>query len=366
MATETSGLKPECMSLKVFNTAEIDELKDVLKKLQIRELNVLSQMTNLHFGKSKLITTEFINLFRTQLLRRDAVFNAEIFAKMSSIELQVFCEEVLKESYEDPSESELEELTPRLVEKFGEFRTQLLYASLIDDQAKAAEIARKILGESGILPIRGKIRPKDRAPTLLVTETISEDVKRERKENRAKERDLKAAKRTQRREVELEQKAIRKIQKKNQVVKTARIDREPEPVVANTDALPFVNIKRIHPLISRFGQDAGIHEDVSRVGSTFVRFSGDPEGHGKERPVLVIAKTSKHFVVRPIYSHARWPAGSWRAVEILEWKEAGLANSSFVGDETHKVKHKNLTLKGRLTLQDWNRVCLGEVNSATS
>ena len=366
MATETSELKPECMSLKVFNTAEINELKDVLKKLQIRELNVLSQMTNLHFGKSNFITTEFINLFRTQLLRRDAVFNAEVFAKMSSIELLVFCEEVLKESYEDPNESELEELTPRLVEKFGEFRTQLLYASLIDDEAKAAEIARKILSESGILPIRENIRPQGQIPTLLVTEPISDDVKRGRKENRAKERDLKAAKRTQRREVELEQKAIRKLQKKNQVVKTARADREPKPVVATTDALPFVNTKRTHPLISRFGEDAGIHEDVSRVGSTFVRFSGDPEGHGKERPVLVIAKTSKHFVVRPIYSHARWPAGSWRAVEILEWKEAGLANSSFVGDETHKVKHKNLTLKGRLTLQDWNRVCLGEVNSAAS
>jgi len=361
-----SDSQPEGMSLKVFNTAEIDELKDVLKKLQNRELNVLSQMTNLHFGKSKFITTEFINLFRTQLLRRDAIFNAEIFAKMSSIELQVFCEEVLKESYEDPSESELEVLTPRLVEKFGEFRTQLLYASLIDDEAKAAEIARKILSEAGILPIRHNIRPKSQVPAPLVNEPISEDVKRGRKENRAKERDMRAAKRMQRREVELEQKAISKLQKKNQVVKTARVNREPEPVVATTDALPFVNTKRIHPLISRFGEDAGIHEDVSRVGSTFVRFSGDPEGHGKERPVLVIAKTSKHFVVRPIYSHARWPAGSWRAVEIVEWKEAGLANNSFVGDETHKVKHKNLTLKGRLTLHDWNRVCLGEVNSSAS
>jgi hypothetical protein len=353
----------EGMSLKVFNTAEPDELTRVLKKLQNRELNVLSQMTNLHFGKSKFITTEFINLFRTQLLRRDAVFNAKIFAKMSSIELHVFCEEVLKDSYENPSESELEELTPRLVEKFGEFRTQLLYASLIDDEAKAAEIARKILSETGIIPIRGNIRPKSQAPAPLVYEPISEYVKRGRKENRAKERDLRAAKRTQRREVELEQKAIRKLQKKNRVANTVHPTHETEIIAPNTDALPFVNAKRIHPLITRFGEDAGTHEDVSRVGSAFVRFSGDPKGHGKQRPVLVIAKTSKHFVVRPIYSHARWPAGSWRAVEIIEWKEAGLSNNSYVGDETHKVKLKNLTLKGRLTVQDWNRVCLGEINA---
>jgi hypothetical protein len=237
---------------------------------------------------------------------------------------------------------------------------------LIDDEAKAAEIAREILSETGILPIRVNIRPKGQVSAPLLNEPIPEDIKRGRRENRLKQRDLRAAKRMQRREVELEQKAISKLQKKNHVVKKARVDREPEPVLATTDAPPFVNTKRIHPLISRFGEDAGIHEDVSRVGSTFVRFSGDPEGHGKERPVLVIAKTSKHFVVRPIYSHARWPAGSWRAVEIVEWKEAGLANNSFVGDETHKVKHKNLTLKGRLTLQDWNRVCLGEVNSSAS
>lgn len=354
------------LSLKVFNTASPDELVDVLKKLKGRELKLLSQITNLHFGNSKNLTAEFVSLFKTQLLRRDAVINAEIFAKLSSIEMLVFCEEVLKESYEDPSESELEELTPRLVEKFGEFRTQLLYANLIDNEANAAQLARKILSETGILPIRSSDRPKGQVSAPLLNESISEDIKRGRRENRLKQRDLRAAKRTQRREVELEQKAISKQQKKNRAVKSARVDRDPEPAVASTDALTFVNTKRIHPLISRFGEGAGTHEDVSRVGSTFVRFSGDPKGHGKERPVLIIAKTSKHFVVRPIYSHARWPAGSWRAVEIVEWKEAGLANNSFVGDETHRVKHKNLTLKGRLTLQDWNRVCLGEVNSATS
>ena len=361
-----SDSRPEGWSLEVFNTATFDELVDVLKKLKNRELKLLSQVTNLRFGNSKNVTAEFVSLFKTQLLRRDPVINAEIFAKLSSIELLVFCEEILKESYEDPSESELEELTPQLVEKFGEFRTQLLYANLIDNEANATKIARKILSETGILPLRSKISQKSQVFAPVLNEPISEDVKRGRRENRARQRDLRAAKRIQRREVELEQKAISKQQKKNQIVKAVRVDREPDPIGATTDAPLFVNTKRIHPLISRFGEDAGIHEDVSRVGSAFVRFSGDPKGQGKERPVLVIAKTSKHYVVRPIYSHARWPAGSWRAVEIAEWKEAGLANNSFVGDETHKVKHKNLNLKGRLTLQDWNRVCLGEVNSATS
>ena len=56
-----SDSQPEGMSLKVFNTAEIDELKDVLKKLKGRELKLLSQITNLHFGNSKNITAEFVS-----------------------------------------------------------------------------------------------------------------------------------------------------------------------------------------------------------------------------------------------------------------------------------------------------------------
>jgi len=358
-----SESQSEGLSLKVFQTAELDELIDVLKKLKSRELKLLSSLTNLHLGNSKFITAELVNLFKTQLLRRDAVFNAEIFAKTSSIELLVFCEEVLKESYEDPSESELNVLTPRLIEKFGKFRTQLFYANLIDNEANAAKLVRKMLCETGILPIRGNARPKSQVSAPVVNEPISEDVKRGRKENRVKQRDLRATKRAQRREVELEQKAIIKLQKKNRVAKASRCQLAPEPNTSSSDALPVVNTKRVHPLITRFGQDAGIHEDVSRIGNAFVRFSGDPKGHGKERPVLVIAKTSKHYVVRPIYSHARWPAGSWRAVEIVEWQDAGLSNNSYVGDETHKVKHENLKLKGRLNLQDWNRVCLGEVNA---
>ncbi len=357
---------PECLSLKVFKTAEIGELTDILKKLKNRELKVLSRVTNLHFGNSKFITTEIVSLFKTQLLHRDGVFNVGLFAKLSSIDLLVFCEEVLQDSYEDPSESELFEITPRLVEKFGMFRTQLLYANLVDDKANAAEHARKILSENGILSIRAYLQPKSESPVPSATKSISEDVKRLRKENRVRQRDLKAAKRSQRREVELEQKALIKLQKMKRAEKIKRDKDAPRLNTRSPDTMPVMSPKRIHPLITRFGEDAGVHEDVSRIGSAFVRFSGDPKGYGKERPVLIIAKTSKHYVVRPIYSHARWPAGSWRAVQIIEWQEAGLSNNSYVGDETHKMKPKNLKLKGRLSLQDWNRVCLGEVNSATS
>lgn len=51
--------------------------------------------------------------------------------------------------------------------------------------------------------------------------------------------------------------------------------------------------KRVHPLITRFGEGAGLHDDVGRVGMAFIRFTGDPSGSGKERPVLVIAKNKK-------------------------------------------------------------------------
>ena len=95
----------------------------------------------------------------------------------------------------------------------------------------------------------------------------------------------------------------------------------------------------------------------------FIWFTGPTRGSGKTRPVVIIARTKKHYIVRPIYSNARRPAGSWRAVVINKWEAANLLNPSVVGDETHKVKLDRLRLIGELTLADWNRVCLGEVNS---
>lgn len=361
-----SNSESKRFSLRVINSAETEEILEILKELGNRELRVLSRRTNLRLNNSNFMTVELANLFIVQLLRRDAEFNSRIFADLASLKVLVFCKEVLKDSFEDPTEEQLIELTPRLVEKFGRFRTQLMYAICIDHEAVAANHATKILSETGLLPISSNQLPKTEIQVLAVPEPISAEIKQGRKAKRTKERDLRASKKAQKRENDLEHKAAQKLQKKN---KTEKLKEVPSEEPASTDgpgAIPVVVNKRVHPLITRFGEDAGVNDDVSRIGNAFVRFSGDPRGYGKERPVLVIAKTSKHYVVRPIYSHARWPAGYWRAVEIVEWKEAGLSNNSYVGDETHIVKHKNLTLKGRLSLKDWNRVCLGEVNSVAS
>lgn len=361
-----SNSESKCFSLIVFKNVETEELIKTLKELGNRELRVLSRATNLRLNNSKFMTVELANLFKLQLLHRDAESNAKVFADLVSLKVLAYCHEILKDSFEDPTEEQLTELTPRLVEKFGIFRTQIMYAICIDKEAAAANHAIKILSETGLLPIRSNQRPKSEIKVPAVPEPISAEIKQGRKENRAKQRDLRASKRAQKRENDLEQKATQKLQKKNKIEKLKKAHfGESSSTVSEVD-LPVASIKRVHPLISRFGEYAGVHEDVSRIGNAFVRFSGNSKGYGKERPVLVIAKTSKHYVVRPIYSHARWPAGSWRAVEIIEWKEAGLANNSYVGDETHIVKHKNLKLRGRLSLKDWNRICLGEVNSAGS
>ena len=361
-----SNTDSKCFSLTVFENADTEEIIKTLKELGSHELGILSQATNLRLNNAKFMTVDLANLFKVQLLRRDAESNARMFANLVSLKILVYCSDVLKDSFEDPTEEQLTELTPRLIEKFGKFRTQIMFASCVDNEVTAANHAIKILSETGLLPIRSNQQPKNEIPVATLPEPISPEVKQGRRENRAKQRDLRASKRAQKRENELEWKAIQKLQKKNKIEKAKKVQVEESATTVNSVDLAVINTKRVHPLITRFGEGAGVHEDVSRIGSAFVRFSGDPRGHGKERPVLVIAKTDKHFIVRPIYSHARWPAGAWRAVQITDWREAGLSNGSFVGDETHKAKHKNLKLKGRLSLQDWNRVCLGEVNSTAS
>jgi hypothetical protein len=76
----------------------------------------------------------------------------------------------------------------------------------------------------------------------------------------------------------------------------------------------------------------------------------------------VVASNSKYVWVRPIYTND-YTAGRWKAVEIFDWKQAGLDHSSYVASYDLRLsKHRCDVSNDRMTLNDWNRVCRGEVH----
>jgi hypothetical protein len=89
---------------------------------------------------------------------------------------------------------------------------------------------------------------------------------------------------------------------------------------------------------------------------------GPKAGEGKKRPVLVIASNRTRVWVRPIFTND-YKAGLWRSVIINDWEQAGLDHQSYVSVDILELSARKCTVgKAKLTLEDWNRVCRGEVH----
>jgi hypothetical protein len=106
------------------------------------------------------------------------------------------------------------------------------------------------------------------------------------------------------------------------------------------------------------------HDLVGQVFWGFISYGKDDPELGKVRPCVIVAVAPKYFIVRPVFSRASRYAGSWRAVLIENWQDAGLDHESLVGHDTQKIsKDKIVSRIGSLTTHDWNRICRGEVNT---
>ena len=355
-------------SKKVIEQASVDELMPILKRLKTSELDSISRMIHVRLGKPKFIGKQITALCLNQAKSFNLFVEYEIFAHTITLELFSFCEKRLQDSYTNPSREQIHELLPDLLKNYGRLRTQFLFATCIDGEQNVAEIAKDLFGTNGELAFLRIEEPSDQAVHTLLSHVVSPELKQSRRAKKMIEREKRATIKEQQEKAKEDSKHAndrRRILRKivRNTVDLATIDQDTVGTAENdTDLVPQI-VKRLHPHISRFDNADPAHDDVGKIGIAFIRFTGSTRRSGKERPVLVIAKTKKHFIVRPIYSNARWPAGAWRAVGISDWKAANLGNPSFVGDETHKIKFDRLRIFGGLTLTDWNRVCLGEVNS---
>ncbi len=350
-------------SKKVVEQARVEDLLEILKCLKTSELKSISRLVDIRLGKPKFISKQLVELCLNQVKKFDSFVEYEMFAHSLSLELFIFCESRLQDSYANPSREQIHELIPVLIDKFGALRTQFLFAVCIDGEQNVSEIAKDLFNTNGELAFVSLEKPSDLPTTIPPQRFASTEIKQSRKAKKLIQREERARMREQR---EKSKEALREINERRRILR--KIKRNTIEIMdpANADGSADSNlqiVKRQHPHISRFQDADRTGKDVGKIGMAFIWFTGPTRGGGKTRPVVIIARTKKHYIVRPIYSKARRPAGSWRAVVINEWQTANLSNPSVVGDETHKVKFDKLRIIGELTLQDWNRVCLGEVNS---
>jgi hypothetical protein len=265
---------------------------------------------------------------------------------------------ILGDSFYDPSIEDIEYLTPLLRERCGDTVTRLLYAVVVDDDRVAADKIRPLL-EHGPLAIPPHLPAESAERTPAASGRAVDPALRARRRQRDRSRKIERATR-----VAQVSRAPRRPRRAQKHADTPEI-RTHQPHV---DAPPPPVMKRTHPHLSRYRSFSDTGADVGSVVLAFIPYTGQHtgEGKGKVRPALVIASKRDGFLVRPVYSHARHYAGAWRAVDIRDWRMAGLRKLSYVGDEVHHVKSSSCHDLGRLTLEDWNRVCLGEVNPADS
>lgn len=350
-------------SKKVVEQAHVDELMTILKSLKSSELESISRLINVRLGKPKFIGKQITELCLSQVKNFDLFVEYQLFAHAISLELLSFCEKKLKDSFANPSREQIHELLPDLLQNYGVLRTQFLFANCIDGDENVTEIAKELLSAHGELALSINEKLADPSNQTLPSRVVSPELKQSRRAKKLIRREKRTSIREQQKKAKEDAKAANERQRILRKLERNTVEIVAAATAENATDSPPQIVKRLHPHISRF-QDADLTAgNVGKIGMAFIWFTGPTRGAGKTRPVLVIAKTKKHYIVRPIYSNARRPAGSWRAVVINEWQAANLSNPSVVGDETHKIKLDRLRIIGELTLSDWNRVCLGEVNS---
>lgn len=259
-------------------------------------------------------------------------------------------EELLGDSFDEPTQDDLDGLTPKLVRKHGRLLTMLYYAHVIAGDNYASSMLEQYFAPNGLFDVKlddskpiSLPKPKTRVADPAI-KGLREQRKTQRKKRIAVVKPAVQSKRV---------KEKPKVHAKS--TRTVLSKPEPEKVIEQP--------RLEHPHIRSGRGFSATDELVGSVVMAYIAYDKtNPAAEGKVRPCVVVAVGPKQFLVRPIYSNPYKFAGHWRSVRLDDWKEAGLLRQSFVGLNIHKVARTNLQLTGRLTVRDWNRVCRGEVN----
>ena len=338
---------------------ETEDLRKLLSGLKSKELQFVAEQLHIRPMPVNGITTYMAELVQSTSLKLFNSGSIEGVCEVISRPLLKRTREVLGKGFEDPSSKSIRKLTQVLITEFGPLKTKVYYAGSIDGQAKATPFLLKELAQRPELRIDLFLHDETPAEEQTPRPAPSTELKQSRKYRRASEKENRSE---QRRQVALTRQADKKrIADQQEKLQNA------VTVIASPIQVPEASIeiaKLEHRHLTRYVRAQTTHDLVGQVFWGFISYGKDDPELGKVRPCVIVAVAPKYFIVRPVFSHASRYAGSWRAVLIENWHEAGLDHESLVGHDTQKIsKNKIVSRIGSLTIHDWNRICRGEVNT---
>ena len=289
-------------------------------------------------------------------LRTKAVFGTKQMvplgiSEIAAEQLDERAREVLGDDYEDPSLQQVAQIAEVMCSEFGVPRTRLWFVCLVAKGVKAAPHIEEIAaGIDGL-----GLRPETAAPATSVLPSEPDEETRESR--RARRREQRAERARLRESAESSRRNNRRFTSRRDTTDAAAGPAEGDDQTS-APVQPVPRERRVHPRLGRYPKADPRHELVGGIIIAWIRFTSEPD-NGKQRPCVILAVEDRRMVVKPLYSHPRYGAGFWRAVEIVHWEAAGLNHKSWAGDEVHTVRRFNDVI-GRLHIDDWNRICLGE------
>lgn len=260
-------------------------------------------------------------------------------------------EKLLGDAFENPTQDDLDGLTPKLVRQHGRLLTMLYYANVVASNKTASAKVKTYFDSGGLFDVKAddsKPIPLPK-PKLRSVDNAKKELRKQRKSKCKKP--IVALKPTVRRKhIKVKPKPEAKLTVKAAATPILRKVIEPKRLV--------------HPHITPGKGVSQEDKSVSSVVMAYISYKlKNSAGGGKLRPCLVIAGGENFLLVRPIYSNPRKYAQHWRSVRLEEWHIAGLEHQSYVSIQRQMVLRRRSSPIGQLSVHDWNKVCRGEVNS---
>ncbi|MFM8602284.1 MAG: hypothetical protein ACKODP_09435 [Actinomycetota bacterium] len=335
---------------RVIRAMTADEFAQFLESLSEEDAREVSDLLRVRLAKRGEPETNGAKL------RNKAVFGTRQMvplgiSEIAAKQLDERAKEVLGDNFEDPSLEEVAHTVEVMCSEFGLPRTRLWLACLVAKGAKASPRIEAVA--SGIDGLG--LRPEAPAPAAQVLPDETDHETREGRRNRRREQ---REERARLRETAESSRRNNRRFKSRRVTTVTTTGPQGEDSHETEPAAPVPRERRVHPRLARYPKADARHELVGGIIIAWIRFTSEPD-NGKNRPCVILAVEDRRMVVKPLYSHPRYGAGFWRAVEIMHWEQAGLSRKSWAGDEIHTVRRFNDVI-GRLHVDDWNRICLGE------